>query len=395
MGRFFDRHPLLLRTLAVAALIWGVGYLTWRIGWSGQGASPVAFAMLLVTEIYGLWALGTLTWFSWSRSVAERPPATPGRKRRRLRLHLRRAGRGGAGDAGRLPRPHLPAHDLAAGRRAAAGDAGAGRAGRGALPDPPRQLPRQGRQHQRGAAAHRGRAGADARRRPRADARRPRRDGRLLRRRADGAGAEPARLLQPRLGPALRGRPPRAVALLPGHLPRQGPPRSRLLVRLGGADPARGAAGDRRRRHRDDRRGLPHDDPAAAPRLGDPLPRRGAGPGAGAARPRRLPAAARPLGARQPRRLHPAGVAAARARAAPAAAPLLLRQPRRLPGAADAAAAAADPGAGAVDRRAADEDQRGGAGGAVAALGVAQPLRRRRRWRAATCGSARPPTTSC
>ncbi len=79
MGRFFDRHPLLLRTLALAALIWGVGYLTWRIGWSGQGASPVAFAMLLVTEIYGLWALGTLTWFSWSRRVAERPPATPGR----------------------------------------------------------------------------------------------------------------------------------------------------------------------------------------------------------------------------------------------------------------------------------------------------------------------------
>ena len=41
-----------------------------------------------------------------------------------------------------------------------------------------------------------------------------------------------------------------------------------------------------------------------------------------------------------------------------AAAPLLLRQPARLPGAADAAAAAADAGAGAVDRRAADEDQR-------------------------------------
>ncbi len=52
----------------------------------------------------------------------------------------------------------------------------------------------------------------------------------------------------------------------------------------------------------------------------------------------------------------------------PAAAPLLLRQPRRLPGAADAAAAAGDAGPGAVDRRAADEDQRRGAGGALAAL---------------------------
>jgi cellulose synthase (UDP-forming) len=79
LGRFFDRHPLLLRSLAIGALLWGVGYLTWRIGWSGEGASPVAFAMLLVTEIYGLWALGTLAWFSWSRPAAVRPAATPGR----------------------------------------------------------------------------------------------------------------------------------------------------------------------------------------------------------------------------------------------------------------------------------------------------------------------------
>ncbi len=80
LGRFFDRRPVLLRSLAIAALLWGVGYLTWRIGWSGEGASPIAFAMLLVTELYGLWALGTLTWFSWSRPPAVRPPATPDRK---------------------------------------------------------------------------------------------------------------------------------------------------------------------------------------------------------------------------------------------------------------------------------------------------------------------------
>ncbi|HEX7059581.1 MAG TPA: glycosyltransferase [Solirubrobacterales bacterium] len=80
MGRFFERHPLLLRSLAIAALIWGVGYLIWRVGWSGQGADPIAFGMLLLTEIYGLWALGTLTWFSWSRPPAVRPPATPGHK---------------------------------------------------------------------------------------------------------------------------------------------------------------------------------------------------------------------------------------------------------------------------------------------------------------------------
>lgn len=78
-GRFFDRHPRLLRTLALTALIWGLGYLTWRVGWSGEGASPVLFAMLLVTEFYGIYALAVLTWFSWSRPAAVRPAATPGR----------------------------------------------------------------------------------------------------------------------------------------------------------------------------------------------------------------------------------------------------------------------------------------------------------------------------
>ena len=78
-GRFFDRHPRLLRGLALLALLWGLGYLTWRIGWSGKGASPVAFAMLLVTEVYGIYALATLAWFSWSRSPCRRPATTPGR----------------------------------------------------------------------------------------------------------------------------------------------------------------------------------------------------------------------------------------------------------------------------------------------------------------------------
>jgi cellulose synthase (UDP-forming) len=80
LGRFFDRHPRLLRALALSALIWGLGYLAWRVGWSGEGASPVVFAMLLATEVYGLYALAILTWFSWSRPPAQRPPSTPGRK---------------------------------------------------------------------------------------------------------------------------------------------------------------------------------------------------------------------------------------------------------------------------------------------------------------------------
>ncbi len=78
-GRFFDRRPRLLRSLALVALVWGLGYLTWRVGWSGQGASPVLFAMLLATEVYGIYALAILTWFSWSRPAAVRPETTPGR----------------------------------------------------------------------------------------------------------------------------------------------------------------------------------------------------------------------------------------------------------------------------------------------------------------------------
>jgi cellulose synthase (UDP-forming) len=74
LGAFFDSRPRILRTVAVLALAWGVGYLVWRVGWSGRGASPVAFAMLIVTEVYGLYALAMLTWFSWSRPPAERPP---------------------------------------------------------------------------------------------------------------------------------------------------------------------------------------------------------------------------------------------------------------------------------------------------------------------------------
>jgi len=80
VGRFFDRHPSLLRTLALVALVWGAGYLVWRVGWSGEGANPIAFAMLLATEVYGLYALAILAWFSWSRPRTERPEATPGRK---------------------------------------------------------------------------------------------------------------------------------------------------------------------------------------------------------------------------------------------------------------------------------------------------------------------------
>jgi cellulose synthase (UDP-forming) len=78
-GQFFARHPMLLRTLAMVALLWSAAYLVWRFGWSAPGSNPALFAMLLLTEVYGIWALGAMAWYSWSQRAPVRPAVTPGR----------------------------------------------------------------------------------------------------------------------------------------------------------------------------------------------------------------------------------------------------------------------------------------------------------------------------
>ena len=341
LGRFFDRHPLLLRALAIVAPALGrrlpdlADRLERRRGQPGRLRDAAGDRDL---RALGARHAGLVLLVAAARGAAAGHAGALGR---RLRLHLRRADRGGRRRrwpaAARSPTRTPPTCSTTAG----------GRRWRSWRSSPaPRYLTRPDNSH-----AKAGNINAAL----------PRTEGELVLMldadhvpMPDALDAMVGYFDDERMALVQSphdffnhdsvqhyvGRPPRAVALLPRRLPRQGPPRRRLLVRLGGADPARGAARDRRRRHRDDRRGLPHDDPHAAPRLEEPLPRRGPGPGPRPARPRRLPAAARPLGARQPRRLHPARVPPARPRAAAAAAPLLLRQPRRLPGAADAAAAA-------------------------------------------------------
>jgi cellulose synthase (UDP-forming) len=79
LGTWFDRHPALLRAVAVAALAQGGAYLVWRVGWSRDGASASLWTALLVAEVYAIWSLATMTWFSWSRPPVVRMPATPGR----------------------------------------------------------------------------------------------------------------------------------------------------------------------------------------------------------------------------------------------------------------------------------------------------------------------------
>lgn len=79
-GAWWDRHPRLLRAVALLAITWVAAYLVWRVGWSWHGANPWLWGMLFTAEAYGLWGLAILTWFSWSIPVCERPPATGGRR---------------------------------------------------------------------------------------------------------------------------------------------------------------------------------------------------------------------------------------------------------------------------------------------------------------------------
>lgn len=79
-GAWWDRHPRLLRALALTALAWMAAYLAWRVGWSAQGSSPWLWGALLFAELYGAWNLGVLTWLGWKTPPTSRPPATPGRR---------------------------------------------------------------------------------------------------------------------------------------------------------------------------------------------------------------------------------------------------------------------------------------------------------------------------
>lgn len=64
-GGWFSRHETTLRLVASLALLQGAVFLVWRFGWSWHGASPVLFALLLVTEIFGFASLAMQTWMSW------------------------------------------------------------------------------------------------------------------------------------------------------------------------------------------------------------------------------------------------------------------------------------------------------------------------------------------
>ena len=195
--------------------------MAWRLGWSPQESNPVLWVALLLAEAYGCWNLVMLAWMTWD--IRTTAAAHPGPACRCLYMHLQRAGCRTRSNACGLCAAELPAHDLRARRRSPRRDRRRGRPGLGrALPDAPGQLAREGRQHQPRAEEHRRRTSCSCSmpttcpcltRWTRSSATSTRSPAR--------ARAEPARLLQPRLRPALRPRAPRAVGLLRGDLPRQ------------------------------------------------------------------------------------------------------------------------------------------------------------------------------
>ncbi|MGZ4735224.1 MAG: glycosyltransferase [Acidimicrobiia bacterium] len=66
-------HERAVQLLCAFTLLWGVAYLTWRIGWSGRGAAPVPFLVLLAAELYGFLSLTLYAWTGWRVPESVRP----------------------------------------------------------------------------------------------------------------------------------------------------------------------------------------------------------------------------------------------------------------------------------------------------------------------------------
>ncbi len=65
----------LVQLVTVLALVAGVAYLTWRIGWSGRGANLPLYLALLAAELFGWCSLAFYAFLAWSVPESEAPPA--------------------------------------------------------------------------------------------------------------------------------------------------------------------------------------------------------------------------------------------------------------------------------------------------------------------------------
>jgi cellulose synthase (UDP-forming) len=71
---FWWCHPHLTQTAAAGALVWGLGYLVWRVGWSGSGIPGWLFWPLVGAEWFGWTSLVTYAWLAWRVPTIARPP---------------------------------------------------------------------------------------------------------------------------------------------------------------------------------------------------------------------------------------------------------------------------------------------------------------------------------
>lgn len=62
------RREAFVRLFSALALVWGVGYLLWRVGWTWRGANPVLYTVLLVAEMVGWVSLGLYAFLAWRRA---------------------------------------------------------------------------------------------------------------------------------------------------------------------------------------------------------------------------------------------------------------------------------------------------------------------------------------
>jgi len=74
---FWYRHERLVQSIAAAALVSGLVYLVWRIGWSGQGTPLPLFFALIAAELFGWISLGFYAFFAW-HAPEQVQPALPG-----------------------------------------------------------------------------------------------------------------------------------------------------------------------------------------------------------------------------------------------------------------------------------------------------------------------------
>lgn len=59
------RREIWIQLIGLLTLAWGAAYLTWRVGWTGAGAQPVLYAVLIAAEILGWVNMAFYVFLAW------------------------------------------------------------------------------------------------------------------------------------------------------------------------------------------------------------------------------------------------------------------------------------------------------------------------------------------